>query len=226
MNMRCLPPAATATVAAAPDQVLGEVDVSLHLASRPGFPADYEAESMIMAELVRVLATRPRDMAQALADAAMRLTGAASAGVSLLQDGAEPVFRWIATAGEYGRYLNGTMPRHFSPCGAVLARNDAILMHEPAKAFPYMEELHKEAREVLLVPFFLAGVAVGTVWVVHHDHQQFDREDLRVLRVVTNFASAAMQATGLIGASTAATAAPQGLAAPGPQGVPAGSVST
>ena len=213
MNMRCL--SATAAAAATPDQILGEVDVSLHLASRPGFPADYEAESMAMAELVQVLATRPRDMAQALADAAMKLTGAASAGVSLVQDGAEPVFRWIATAGEYGRYLNGTMPRHFSPCGAVLARNDAILMHEPVKAFPYMEELHLEAREVLLVPFFLAGVAVGTVWVVHHDHQQFDREDLRVLRVVTNFASAAMQATGLIGAGTAASGTPQAAGAAG-----------
>lgn len=182
------------------EPVLGEVDVSTHLASRPGFPADYEAESMIMAELVQVLATRPREMAQALADAAMKLTGAASAGVSLEQNEAEPVFRWIATAGEYGRYLNGTMPRNFSPCAAVLARSDAILMREPAKAFPYMQELHVQAREVLLVPFFQAGVAVGTVWVVHHDHQQFDREDLRLLRVVTNFASAAMQATGLISA--------------------------
>lgn len=184
--------------------ILGEVDVSKHLASRPGYPADYEAESLIMAELVQVLATRPHDMAQALADAAMKLTGAASAGVSLEQSDGEPMFRWIATAGEYARYLNGTMPRNFSPCGAVLARSDAILLHEPVRAFPYMQELHMEAREVLLVPFFLAGIAVGTVWVVHHDHQQFDREDLRVLRVVTNFASAAMQATGLIGTPTTA----------------------
>ncbi len=188
--------------------ILGEVDVSKHLASRPGYPADYEAESLIMAELVQVLATRPHDMAQALADAAMKLTGAASAGVSLEQSEGEgePMFRWIATAGEYARYLNGTMPRNFSPCGAVLARSDAILLHEPVRAFPYMQELHMEAREVLLVPFFLSGVAVGTVWVVHHDHQQFDREDLRVLRVVTNFASAAMQATGLIGAPPTAAA--------------------
>lgn len=180
-----------------PEELLGEVDVSRHLADRPGYPADYEAESTVMAELVHVLATRPAEMAQALADAAMRLTGAASAGLSLEQDEGEPVFRWIATAGEFARYANKTMPRNFSPCGAVVARSDAILMHEPVKAFPYIDALHVPAREVLLVPFFQKGAAVGTVWVVHHDHQQFDREDLRVLRVITNFASAAMQLTTL-----------------------------
>lgn len=184
---------------ACPSDILGEVDVSRQMATRPGFPADYEAESVAMARLVEMLATRPRDMAQALADVAMQLTGAASAGVSLEQGGPEPVFRWIATAGEYSRYVNGTMPRNFSPCGAVVARGEAILMREPIKAFPYIKEMHAPAREVLLVPFFKGSVAVGTVWVVHHDHQQFDREDLRVLRVITNFASAAMQATGLLG---------------------------
>lgn len=176
--------------------VLGEVDVSRQMASRPGFPADYEAESIAMARLAEVLATRPRGMAQALANTAMELTGAASAGVSLEQGEPEPVFRWIATTGEYSRYVNGTMPRHFSPCGAVVARSEAILMREPIKAFPYIKELHAHAREVLLVPFFKGKVAVGTVWVVHHDHQQFDREDLRL---ITNFASAAMQASGLLG---------------------------
>lgn len=190
------------------DPVLGEVDVSAHLASRPGYPADYEAESIAIGELVEVLARCPQDMAQALADAAMRLTGAASAGVSIEQeaDGVQ-VFRWIATAGEYSRYLNGTMPRDFSPCGRVVARSDAILMQDPIKAFPYIEALHAPAREVLLVPYFLDGIAVGTVWVVHHDHQQFDREDLRVLRVITNFASAAMRSSGLIGSPRSLKAA-------------------
>lgn len=75
----------------------------------------------------------------------------------------------MATTGSYGRYRDGTLPRHFSPCGEVLDRDDAILMHEPVRRYPYIADLHAPVREVLLVPFHHMGRPVGMLWVVSHD---------------------------------------------------------
>jgi signal transduction histidine kinase len=173
---------------------LGDVDVTATIAARSSRASDFEAESRSMAKLVEILANRPEELPQALAEAAMALTGADSAGVTLERD-RQPgiIFEWIATAGEFARYAKGTMPRNFSPCGSVVAKNQAIVMREPVKVFPYIESLHAPVREVLLLPFHREGRPVGTVWVVNHDDRTFDAEDLRIVGVLTSFAGAAMQ---------------------------------
>lgn len=88
------------------------------LRQRPSKAPNHQAESAAMMELVAVLANEPGSVTQRLVEVALKLTGAGSAGLSLVEteDGKE-IFRWIATAGEYARYLRGTMPRDFSPCG-------------------------------------------------------------------------------------------------------------
>jgi C4-dicarboxylate-specific signal transduction histidine kinase len=49
--------------------------------------------------------------------------------------------------------------------------------------------------ECLLVPFYVTGEAVGTIWVIaHSDKRKFDAEDLRMLESMGRFASAAYQA--------------------------------
>jgi C4-dicarboxylate-specific signal transduction histidine kinase len=50
------------------------------------------------------------------------------------------------------------------------------------------------ADEGLLVPFYVNGKAVGTIWAIAHDpHRKFDAEDLRLLESIGRFASAAYQ---------------------------------
>ena len=50
------------------------------------------------------------------------------------------------------------------------------------------------ADEGLLVPFYVNGKAVGTIWAVAHDkRRKFDAEDLRLLERMSRFASAAYQ---------------------------------
>jgi PAS domain S-box-containing protein len=46
----------------------------------------------------------------------------------------------------------------------------------------------------LLIPFYIKGAAVGTIWVVAHDtSRRFDAEDLRVMTSLGTFAAAAHQ---------------------------------
>lgn len=170
------------------------------LHQRPSKPADHRAESAALLQLVQTLAAEPQAVAQRLVETAMQLTGAGSSGLSIVdsENGTE-VFRWIATAGEYARYLRGTMPRHFSPCGEVLRRAEPLLIRGAVRAFPYIESLHVAPEEVLLVPFARDGTLIGTVWVVKHaeDHC-FDLEDLRVVTSLSAFASAVSATVGLV----------------------------
>jgi PAS domain-containing protein len=51
------------------------------------------------------------------------------------------------------------------------------------------------AEECLLVPFYVDGKAVGTIWgIMHTDRRKFDAEDDRVMASLGKFASSAYQA--------------------------------
>jgi len=51
------------------------------------------------------------------------------------------------------------------------------------------------AEECLLVPFYVAGEAVGTIWgIMHSDRRKFDAEDNRIMNSLGKFASSAYQA--------------------------------
>ena len=174
--------------------LLREIDATALLTSRPRRSPDWQAEAQAWEHLTDVFINKAEGLAQALADTALSLTGAQAAGISVDEPEAQPhVFRWVATAGTYARYLDGTMPYHFSPCGEVVKRNSPVLMRGMHKLYAYVSELHEPPHEVLLVPFHRDGVPVGTVWIVHHnDERGFDAEDLRVIQKLTRFAGVAV----------------------------------
>jgi GAF domain-containing protein len=74
------------------------------------------------------------------------------------------------------------------------SQRPAALSH-PERDFPYFGKVAPLIEEALLIPFYLEGEAVGTIWVVlHDDNRRFDAEDLRVLSNLGTFAEAAYQA--------------------------------
>lgn len=168
--------------------------------TRPAREPEYRLENAALGALAKALAESPGSVVRRLVDLALELTGAQSAGLSLegVQDG-KKVFRWVATAGEFERYTNGTMPRDFSPCGLVVDRNEAVLMIEPARHYRYVAELHLPIHEVLLAPFHLSGSPIGTLWIVSHTPQcQFDAEGLRIVQSLCGFAATAVTTVGLV----------------------------
>ena len=180
--------------------LLSQIIATELLEERPSKLPDFRKEAQALGDLAHIFATRPADLGKALVDAAIRLTGAKAAGISLEIDGATPrSFRWTATAGTYTRYQDGTMPWDFSPCGEVVRAGKPLLMREPIRLYNYIESLHEPAHEVLLVPFHRAGKPIGTVWIVSHtDALRFDKEDLRLVQSLTKFAAAAVQNIGML----------------------------
>lgn len=143
------------------------------------------------------MAQSPDQVLQLLVDEARVLCNAGSAGISLLDDvcpaGEAPCFRWLATSGAFAPLAGNTMPRNFSPCGSVLDVGHTLLMSDPVRHFEYINVLPVPVREVLLVPFYRNEVAIGTVWIASHDEHKFDKEDARLVKSLSQFASAALQ---------------------------------
>ena len=162
---------------------------------RPTRSPDYAIESRALVALAQEMATAPTGILQKLAEVALLVCRAHSAGLSLLEDGDQRTnFHWRAIAGKWAPHLHGGTPRNFGPCGTVLDRNAAQLCSHPERDFPYFGDVRPLLEEGLLVPFYIKGEAVGTIWVVSHDEKhRFDLEDLRVMTSLATFASAAYQ---------------------------------
>src|SRR5919202_1657451 len=80
---------------------LEDVLATEELARRPARPPDFEAENRALVGLAREMATHPETILQKLADTALELCRADSAGVSIPEpgEGGPGVFRWRAVAG-------------------------------------------------------------------------------------------------------------------------------
>ncbi|MES2208019.1 MAG: ATP-binding protein [Pseudomonadota bacterium] len=174
---------------------LEDIITTSELYQRSAHIPDYKAESHAFAAMAEALTESPDKIFQKLADVALRLCNAGSSGISISEtENGTDIFRWRATAGKYKQYLGGTMPRYFSPCGIVVDRNAPQLMTNMVRYYEYVSQLEAPPIEVLLVPFYLNEMPIGTVWVVAHDHERkFDLEDLRIVQSLTRFASLAMQ---------------------------------
>ena len=169
---------------------------------RPARPPDYETENCALAALVQALADSPGTILQTLADKILEVFKADSAGISLLtkEDGGKR-FYWPAIAGVWKPHIGGGTPRDFGPCGDVLDRNAALLFRHFERRYSYFLPVTPPVEECLLVPFYVGGKAVGTIWAItHDDRRKFDAEDLRQLESLGRFASAAYQAVEVLDA--------------------------
>jgi PAS domain S-box-containing protein len=174
---------------------------------RPWRPPDYGKENRALVALAIALADSPRTILQTLAEKALEVLQADSAGLSLLTKD-EKRFYWAAIAGAWQPHIGGGTPRDFGPCGDVLDRNVPMLFTHWERRYPYLCPATPLAEEGLLVPFYVHGKAVGTIWAIaHHDRRKFDAEDLRLLESLGRFASAAYQALASIDDLTVQVAA-------------------
>jgi PAS domain S-box-containing protein len=171
------------------------------LRRRPWRPPDYEKENRALVKLVSGLADSPSTILQTLAETILDITQCDSAGLSLLtRDGKTPDvcgnrFYWPAIAGMWNPHVGGGTPRDFGPCGDVLDQNRTLLFSHFERRYPYLLPVIPAAEECLLVPFYVAGEAVGTIWaIMHRDRRKFDAEDDRVMASLGKFASSAYQA--------------------------------
>jgi PAS domain S-box-containing protein len=179
--------------ASIPASSLESILCTEELRRRPRRPPDYTKENSALVALISALTDSPHTILQTLADKVLEVLHTDSAGLSLLTKD-EKRFYWAAIAGAWQPHIGGGTPRDFGPCGDVLDNNIAMLFTHWERRYPYLSMAVPLAEEGLLVPFYVNGKAVGTIWAIaHNSRRKFDAEDLRLLESMGRFASAAYQ---------------------------------
>ena len=148
-----------------------------------------------MHRLAQVFAQNPDDVPQRLVDIAVEFCGADSAGISLEDTSAtgEPVFRWVAIAGSFAKYIDGVTPRFFSPCGTCLDSGRAQLYRVTKPYYDFLGVMAEPITDGILIPWVSEQVR-GTIWAVaHHSYEAFDLEDYKLLRSLADFALIALR---------------------------------
>jgi GAF domain-containing protein len=162
---------------------------------RPKRPRESKNQLNAVRRLTRAFAENPEIMLQELVEIAVEYCGADSAGISLEEasDTGELRFRWVAIAGSFSQFLNGTTPRFFSPCGTTLNRGVAQL-YRVSK--PYYDYLHIEAEPItdgMLIPWTTEQMR-GTIWAVSHQSREaFDIDDYSLLSTLADFVAIALR---------------------------------
>ncbi len=168
------------------------------LRNRPSRAPQHEEENRALVALTSALADSPQTILQTLADEVLAILDAGSAGLSLLTKDKKR-FYWAAIAGAWRPHIGGGTPRDFGPCGDVLDHNIPMLFTHWERRYHYLSMALPLADEGLLVPFYVNGEAVGTIWAIAHSNsRKFDAEDLRLLESMGRFASAAYQSVDSI----------------------------
>jgi len=153
------------------------------LARRPARAPDYAAESQALVALARAQAGSRADFLQAVADTAMSLCSAGSAGISLIeQQDDERFFRWLAVSGLCAGLRGKTTAWDECPCGITLHAGIAQLFVEPQTQFPCLAFPGICVPEGIVVPINVAGRDLGAIWAMsHREDRRFDAEDARLL---------------------------------------------
>ena len=156
---------------------------------------DYNKENDALVALLSALLESHSNILQTLAETILDVTQCDSSGVSLLtKDDGGKRFYWPAIAGMWNPHIGGGTPRDFGPCGDVLDRNCTLLFKHFERRYAYFLPITPLVEECLLVPFYVGGRAVGTIWaIMHSDRHKFDTEDERLMKTLGQFASLAYQ---------------------------------
>jgi hypothetical protein len=138
--------------------------------------------------LARALVQAPETILQELVQAAVDLCGADSAGISMETDNGteDKYYEWVATAGEYSKFLHALLPRFPSACGTCLERDRPQLFRISKCFFDRMGVKAAEVTDGMLLPWKVNGKR-GTIWILAHGRTEaFDQDDLRIMQVLAN----------------------------------------
>jgi len=183
------PPAAVAELEA--------LDAAVQLGRRPARAADHVAEIEALAGLADQVARAPEQLLQKLAETALALCDADSAGVGLLEPdaGAGSALRWCGLAGGFSRLPGDALPPDPGPpLRQALAGTDPPVL---LLAGSLPADRPSGIAEALVAPFAFGAGGAGTVWVALHDGRRtFDAEDARLLKRLAQVAPAAQRVLG------------------------------
>jgi transcriptional regulator with GAF, ATPase, and Fis domain len=145
-----------------------------------------------MQRIAHAFVENPDTILLELANAAVELCGADSAGISIeKEDRTEHDFyHWVATAGQYTEFLGAMLPRYPSACGICLERGQPQLFRVSQRFFDLLGiEEAPPVTDGILLPWE-AGKTRGTIFIMAHGRTEaFDQDDCRMMQMLADFAA-------------------------------------
>jgi hypothetical protein len=141
--------------------------------------------------LSHALLEAPDTILQELVQAAVRLCGADSAGISMEKEGGSDAefYHWVATAGAYSGFLNAVLPRYPSACGVCLVRGHAQHFTVAKRFFDILGVEAPLVTDGILLPWRTEETR-GTIFVMAHGRTEaFDENDVRLMNMLADFAA-------------------------------------
>jgi hypothetical protein len=164
-------------------EYIGRCRYSQEFSSRPASRTRRKTEEAALHALAGDFSLGLYPTLKRLANLAIELCDAQSAGVSVIEaTEMGTLFRWRALAGLVEKCEGGSTPRDWSPCGECLKAGHATLYSYPARYFTYFQEPESPIVEGLVVPVFGERQPLATIWVIsHHVGSRFNAEDVRIM---------------------------------------------
>jgi signal transduction histidine kinase len=147
--------------------------------------------------IASVFTAPPEVVLQRLVDVAVDFCGADSAGISLEEPNEEGElrFRWIAIAGTFSKYLHGTTPRFFSPCGTCLSSGRPQHYRVTKPYYDFLGVTAEEITDGMLIPW-TSDERRGTIWAISHGSPQtFRPHDYKLLSILASFVGISVRLT-------------------------------
>jgi hypothetical protein len=171
---------------------LQDLLTSADFLSRPERPRSMPDQMVSLQRLARVISDTPDSVLQELAEAALELCRADTAGVSIetIDAAGKPIFHWVAIAGAYAPFRHATMPVHIMPCSVALREQRPQLVRAPSLHFKKLMNLDvAPITDGILLPWNADGNR-ATLWAVAHERTHaFDRTDYQILQIFADFAA-------------------------------------
>ncbi|WP_050032577.1 HWE histidine kinase domain-containing protein [Bradyrhizobium sp. LTSP857] len=174
-------------------QSLAGVFITAELGRRTTTPRNHLREKLAIQDIADRMSDQPTQILPQLVKLAMEISGAESAGISILEQDKE-LFRWFGLAGVLAAFEGATTPRNDSPCGVCLDFDGPILMDRPERVYAWIADANITVPEVLLVPLRVKGSgAIGTLWLVAKEPGYFDLGHVQATTELAAFAGVALR---------------------------------
>jgi two-component sensor histidine kinase len=174
-------------------QSLAGVFITAELGRRTTAPRNHLREKLAIQDIAERMSDQPTEILPQLVKLAMEISGAESAGISILEQDKE-LFRWFGLAGVLAAFEGATTPRNDSPCGVCLDFDGPILMDRPERVYAWIADANITVPEVLLVPLRVKGRgAIGTLWLVAKEPGHFDLGHAQAMTELSAFAGVALR---------------------------------
>jgi hypothetical protein len=171
-------------------QVIDLADETAY-AKRSSRPRDGSIQMEGLRRIAVAFVEKPETILQELVDAAIRLCGADSAGISIERVGRtdKDYYQWVAIAGEYTPFLHAILPRTPSACSVSLERGTPQLFRVDQRFFDILGVKASPVRDGILLPWQVEDTR-GTIFIISHGKDEaFDSQDLHLMQVFANFAA-------------------------------------